>query len=228
MPRRSRAAPAGWIFHVVNRGARRGRLFEGPGDYQAFEKILVLALRKFDVELLAYCLMPNHWHLVIRPRTTGALSRFMHWLTTTHACRWHLARGTEGQGAVYQGRFKAIPVEADRHLLWVCRYVERNALRSLLVTRAEEWPWSSLWQRQTNAHCDWLSPWPATRGDDWVEHVNRPQTEAELEVFRRATQKGTPYGGPEWQQAVLAVSGVDRRRTCGRPRKRTPDPLSKS
>ncbi len=94
------------------------------------------------VAVFAYCLMPNHWHLVASPTAPGALSIFMHRLTTTHARLWHRARGSAGEGAVYQGRFSAIPIQCDRHFLIVCRYVERNALRASLVSRAEDWPWS--------------------------------------------------------------------------------------
>ena len=226
MPRRSSSATAGLIFHVVNRGARKGLLFEHAADYQAFETILVTAVKRFGIALFAYELMSNHWHLVISPNVDGVLSRFMHWLTTTHARRWHMARGSDGQGAVYQGRFKAIPVAAEGHFLWVCRYVERNACRASLVDRAEEWPWSSLWQRENNPNAAWLSPWPVAPPQDWVDFVNRPQTASELEAFRRASRRGEPFGDPRWRAEVLKTMGRPPLRERGRPRKNTPDPIS--
>src|SRR5262245_47637883 len=103
MPRRYRVASAGLVFHVLKRGSRTGPLFECAADYHAFEALLLVALRRFAIALYAYCLMPNHWHLLLRPSNDEALSRFMHWLTTTHAVRWRLARDTAGDGAVYQG-----------------------------------------------------------------------------------------------------------------------------
>jgi putative transposase len=205
------------VFHVLNRGARRGGLFDNHGDYQAFEAILVKALRRFRIALFAYCLMQNHWHLVLSPSTDHGLSRFMHWLTFIHARRWRLARATDGQGAVYQGRFKAIPIGGDAHFIWVCRYVERNALRALLVQRAEDWPWSSLWQRQHNANACWLSPWPVAIPSNWTALVNEPQTETELNAFRRALARNEPFGAREWAAVITEQMGPVRKR--GRPPK---------
>src|SRR5262245_2670479 len=101
MPRRQRASTKGLVFHVLNRSAKRARLFDGAGDYEAFERVLSGALDKGYVALFAYCIMPNHWHFVLSPTSEGGLSRFMHRLTTTHARRWHIHRNLEGQGAVY-------------------------------------------------------------------------------------------------------------------------------
>jgi putative transposase len=230
MPRRPRAATAGVVFHVVNRGARRGVLFEDSRDYTAFEDLLGTAVARGNVALFAYCLMPNHWHLLLSPEADGALSRFMHWLTTTHARRWQTHRGMDGQGAVYQGRFKAIPVASDHHFLWVCRYVERNPLRASLVDRAEEWRWSSL--RYGDGRPEWLSAWPVARPSDWSSQVDTPQTQAELDAFRRAARAGEPFGNDEWKRTMMMKMGKPVR-TRGRPRRRldecplkmTPDPL---
>ena len=87
--------------------------------------------------------MPNHFHLVVEPTVDGQLSVFMQLLLGTHALRWNVFRKRSGQGAVYQGRFKAFPVQDDRHFLTVCRYVERNPVRAGLVSRPESWAWSS-------------------------------------------------------------------------------------
>src|SRR5439155_23281390 len=147
MPRRPRGPATDLVYHVLNRAVRRAPLFQTPADYSAFEHVLLQAMQRVPLRLLAYCAMPSHWHLIVWPTAAGELSRFMHWLTCTHAQRWHSAHGTSGTGAVYQGRYKAIPVESDLHLLRVCRYVERNALRAGRVPRAEDWRWSSLWRR---------------------------------------------------------------------------------
>lgn len=218
MPRRRQASTAGLIFHVINRAAKRVPLFEDALDYDAFIKVLLEAVARHDVALFAYCIMPNHWHFLLSPRSDGALSRFMHWLTTTHARRWQTARELDGYGAVYQGRYKAIPVCSDRYL-WVCRYVERNALRAALVTRAEQWPWSSLCQRIKAENISWLSPWPVTPPDDWMTHVNLPQTDAEVQAFRRAMKMGEPFGEEVWRGAIAARLGIRPRRDRGRPAK---------
>ena len=97
------------------------------------------------MRILAYCLMPNHWHFLLWPEWDDELSEFMHQMTTTHVRRWHKAHHSEGAGHVYQGPFKSFPVEDDDHLYTVCRYVERNPVRAGLVGRAEDWVWSSAW-----------------------------------------------------------------------------------
>ena len=113
MPRRRRIGSVGIIFHVLNRSAKRIPLFESPSDYAAFEQLLFDARERVPLKLYSYCVMPNHWHLIVCPTADGNLSRFMHWLTVTHAQRWHAFRSTSGTGGVYQGRFKAIPIQSD-------------------------------------------------------------------------------------------------------------------
>ena len=94
----------------MNRAAKCTVLFEDARDYKAFEALIQEGLARDDIALFAYCIMPNHWHFVVSANADGALSRFMHRLETTHARRWQDSHGLAGLGAVYQGRFKAIPV----------------------------------------------------------------------------------------------------------------------
>src|SRR4051794_4598333 len=110
MPRKLRAVEAGGDYHVLNRGHGRNKIYRKPADYDAFERVLAEAMVRFPgVALLAYCLMPNHWHLVLRPGNDGELSAFMAWLMVTHVRRYHEAHGTRGGGHLYQGRFKSFP-----------------------------------------------------------------------------------------------------------------------
>src|SRR5215216_2616810 len=109
MPRRRRITTPGVVFHVMNRAAKKSRLFDSSCDYHAFQQIILEALSRFDVSFYSYIVMPTHWHFVLSSDVNGRMSLFMHWLETTHARRWGLAKSVEGQGAVYQGRFKAIP-----------------------------------------------------------------------------------------------------------------------
>src|SRR5437016_3026846 len=136
MPRPLRQDIGGIVYHVLNRRAARQIMFETDADYFAFEKVLAQAVKKFNMRLLAYCIMGNHWHLVLWPRDDRELSRFMQWLTVTHMRRWHAHRKSVGSGPLYQGRFKSFPVQSDDHLVIVIRYVERNPLRAKLVSRA--------------------------------------------------------------------------------------------
>ena len=218
MPRRARGPMPEFVYHVLNRGVRRALLFETPPDYVAFENVMFEAMRRVDMRLLAYSAMPNHWHLVLWPRRPGQLPQCMHWLTCTHAQRWHAARRTSGTGAVYQGRYKAIPVEADFHLLRLCRYVERNALRAGLVVKAEHWRWSSLWRRQNGRHAGVLNQWPIPPPDDWTRIVNQPQTTAEVEALRFAVTRGVPFGTARWREQAARELNLDPQfRPRGRP-----------
>src|SRR5688500_12411279 len=130
MPRTARVAPGGMAFHVLNRGVGRMRLFAKDADYAAFERILEQTLETRPMRVAAYCLMPNHWHLVLWPERTGDLAAFMQKLTITHARRWQEHRHRVGYGHLYQGRYKSFPVEGDEHFYQLVRYVERNALRA--------------------------------------------------------------------------------------------------
>jgi putative transposase len=140
MPRQARAAPGGFVYHALNRAVARLPLLQKDGDYEAFERVLVEAVAKHPIRLLSYALMPNQWHLVLWPAKDGDMTEFLRWLTHTHTHtqRWHAHYHTAGTGHVYQGRFKAFPVQEDHHLYTVLRYVERNALRAGLVERAEQ------------------------------------------------------------------------------------------
>ena len=173
MGRPKRAADGGLVYHVLNRANARMTICEDDEDYAAFEQVLEEAVERTQMRLLAYCVLPNHWHLVIWPRDDGELSRFTGWLTLTHTQRWHAHRHSTGSGHVYQGRFKSFPVQEDEHFYTVCRYVERNALRANLAPGAERWRWGSLhrWKHGTAKEKSLLAAWPLPRWPGWVEHV---------------------------------------------------------
>jgi putative transposase len=221
MPRRPRLAAGDLAYHVLNRRVGRLSLFDKPADYAAFEKILAEAHARTRVRIAAYCLMPNHWHLLLWPRQDGELSEVLRWITVTHTQRWHAHHHTAGTGPVYQGRFKSFPVQTDEHFLTVARYVERNALRTKLVTRAEDWQWSSLWRR-TQADpklTAWLGDWPAARPRDWVARVNRPEMKLELEALRLSVRRGRPFGAEGWVQRLCRRCGLESTlRPPGRPK----------
>src|SRR5580698_934127 len=113
MPRVARHAPKGLIYHVLNRAVARLPLFQKPADYEAFERVIEEAHDKAPSDVLAYCVMPNHWHFVLRPTKDGQLTAFLRRLAHTHTMRWHAHYHTSGTGHLYQGRFKAFPVEDD-------------------------------------------------------------------------------------------------------------------
>lgn len=222
MPRRLRLATGGIVYHVLNRRAGRLPLFEKATDYASFEEVLRAGYDRTGIRILAYCLMPSHWHMVLWPRTDGELSEVLRWITVTHTQRWHAHHDTFGTGPVYQGRFKSFPVQTDAHFLTVTRYVERNPLRANLVNRAEGWHWSSLRQReQRDAKTkSFLSDWPVRRPGNWIWRVNQPETETELEALRRSLQRGRPFGSEKWMLTVAKRLGLESTlRPRGRPKK---------
>ncbi|HXY33921.1 MAG TPA: transposase [Planctomycetaceae bacterium] len=224
MPRRPRIAPGGLVYHCLNRTVARLALFEKDADYAAFERVLEEAAQKHPTRILAYCVMPNHWHLVLWPRHEGELTEFLRWLTHTHTMRWHAHFHTSGSGHLYQGRFKAFPIQADDHFYSLTRYVERNALRANLVARAEEWRWTSLWRRLSGSDelKSLLHPWPLPMPRDWLATVNRPQSESELKAVRQSVNRGTPFGTEQWQARTAKSLGLEwTLRARGRPRKST-------
>ncbi len=235
MGRPLRVEAAGYAYHVLNRGNGRMRIFRGDHDYAAFERILEEAVeREPDMRLIAYCLMPNHWHMVLQPRADGILSSFVGWLTLTHTQRWHASRGSTGGGHVYQGRFKSFLIEMETYLAAACRYVERNPVRAGLVRKAENWRWSSLhrWARGDAEARAILSPWPveserAGRGErgalrpaGWLAKVNRPESAAERDSMEQTIQRGRPLGSESWTSRIIKRFELQSTiRPQGRPRK---------
>jgi putative transposase len=172
MPRRARSTFAASYFHVINRSAGRRALFEQRADYRSFLTILSEGLGRHPVRLIAYSLMPTHWHLVMGPTDTPALSRCLHWVTVTHAVRLQHTRHLVGDGPVYQGRFTSMEIPAVGDLMRVCRYVERNALQARLVRRAQDWPWGSLAERLQPVPGLPLVTTPFLSSRAWVDYVN--------------------------------------------------------
>ena len=211
------------VYHVLNRANARVRIFRHPADYRAFLEALSEAKERVPMRLLAYCVMPNHWHLVLWPYQDGDLSRFVGWLTQTHAQRWHAFRKTVGAGHLYQGRFKSFPVQTDEHLLTAYRYVEANPLRSKLVTRAENWRWGSLWLRtRDSAQARRLldaGPTPLPSLSRWSEWVNEQPHPDDVVYMRACVARGRPFGDDEWTRETAARLGLGSTlRKRGRPR----------
>ena len=155
------------------------KVFHKDEDYGAFLKLINEASERISMRLLAFCLMPNHFHLVLWPRKEGDLSKWMQWLSTSHVRRYH--RHYQTSGHVWQGRFKSFPIQSDEHLHTVLRYVERNPVRakSIPVRKAQKWPWSSVGTPPKDYVKPTLHPGPLARPADWLDWVNEPLTEQE-------------------------------------------------
>jgi putative transposase len=227
---------------VVNRGNGRQTVFHDEDDYASLLELIGKACERTPMRVAGLCLMPNHFHLIVRPSGDGDLSRWMQWLMTSHVRRHHRRYGTSGH--VWQGRFKSFPIQQRRlsradkasgtvklpnPVLQVLRYVERNPVRAGMVTSAERWPWSSVswWAGQTDAP-EWWQAEAIWRPDNWLEWVNRPQTEKELAALRRCIARGRPFGSERWVEKLATDCGLESTlRPRGRPRKWKPKPSKK-
>jgi putative transposase len=219
MPRSARVAPGGLVYHVHNRANGRLRLFRDDSDYLAFDEVLLAAHQRHAIRILGWCVMPTHWHFVVWPRKDGELSRFFAYLGLMHVTRWQVAHDAIGMGHVYQGRFKNFMIQKDQHLQSVLRFVERNPLRAGAVKRAQDWHWSSLHARLQGPQVmrDLLSDWPIARPRNWVDVVNQPQAEAEVEAIQTAARRGRPLGTDAWVGRMVARYGLQSTlRTRGR------------
>jgi len=203
---------------VINRGNAQQDVFHKDEDFDAFVKLIGEASERLPMRVLSYCIMTNHFHLALWPHEDGDLSRWMQWFLTSHVRRYHRHYG--GSGHVWQGRFKAFPIQRNEHLCTVLRYIERNPVRANLVTRAEEWQWSSarLWLPGATSNLVHKSPVP--RGDNWLQRVNQPQTEAEVVALRHSVDRGTPFGSKHWITRTANALGLESTtRPRGRPKK---------
>ena len=191
MPRPPRICPDGVPQHIINRGNLRAPIFREPADYLGFLAALTDALDRTTVRLLAFCLMPNHWHLVLWPMDGTQISAYMQVVMNAHIRDLQRRHGTSGTGHIYQGRYKNSAIITDRHFINVCRYVEANPMCAGLVDRAEHWEWSSLVRSGPVDDLNILSPWPVARPMNWMEAVNRPQSNRAIRAIeKRIRQQG--------------------------------------
>lgn len=203
----------------MNRGNARAQVFHERSAYRVFLDSMENACAAIEMRVLAFCLMPNHFHLVLWPHDDGDLSVWMHRLLNAqvqqHRCRYATT------GHIWQGRFKAFPIKDDHHLLTVLRYVERNPVRANLVSRAEQWPWSSMRLWVDHRRPGYLCEGPVARPREWRSWVNGCETDTELQRLRHSVHRGAPYGDLAWTKSVAERLGLESSlRSRGRPSQR--------
>ena len=204
-------------FHDVVKAQRYGRELADVDEFVNRTR-KTLRAANFTLDALPNVVNSRSAHSV-RPENDGDLSTWMHWLLNAHVRRYH--KHYHGSGHIWQGRFKAFPIQEDEHLLTVLRYVERNPVRCGLVRRAENWRWSSARQwKDPAARPIWLADPPTPRGDDWLDRVNAALTVAELEAVRKSVNRGAPFGSPRWQSSTATRLGLESTlNPRGRPKK---------
>lgn len=221
MPRMNRVAVGEIPYHVLNRSNGRVPIFKTDAEYQHFESLLLEGVELIGMRILSYCIMPNHWHLVLYPMKDGDMSEFMRWVTTTHVRQRRTQTKSVGDGHLYQGTYKSFPIETDHHLLTVIRYVEQNPLRAKLVQRAELWQYSSLYRRLRDNQEDkkLLAPLPTELPLNYMESVNTILNNDVLKKLRHSVAKGSPYGSDAWTDEMVKRYDLgSTQRGPGRPK----------
>lgn len=204
MPRRARLVVPNTPHHLLQRGHRRDPVFLGESDYVHYLDDLWTLTRELDCQVYAYCLMPNHVHLLVNPGpNTANLGRLMKSLAGRHAC--YMNRTDERDGALWEGRFRSSPV-AEEYVLACCRYIELNPVRTYLARNPESYRWSSYPARfRSDGHH--LSTGPAflALGQDaaeqlkrYADYVQSPTSLEELSLIRTAIYTNRPLGDDQF------------------------------
>ena len=220
MGRVARVDVGDYVYHVINRAVGRLQIFDTPDDYELFLYLLREAKEMIGMRILAYVLMPNHWHLLLYPENDGDMGLFMHWLTNAHTRRVHAQTKTIGTGPLYQGRYKSFITKTDTHLLTVLKYIERNPVRAKLAKKVESWQWGSAWLREhgTPKQNLLLSAPPVALPKDYRAWVNAPDVAKDLDLLRASVNRGAPYGNSRWiEQMVDTHKLMSTTRKPGRP-----------
>jgi putative transposase len=193
MARIARAVAPGFPHHVTQRGNRRQQTFFNDEDYRSYLELMSEWCAKHHVEIWAYCLMPNHIHLIAVPETKDGLNSAIGEAHRRYTRRVNFREGWRGH--LWQGRFSSFVME-ERHLHACTRYVELNPVRAGLVKKPEKWPWSSAGPHMKGRDNVLVKADPLRRiiGGNWKKFLAVDSQEAEMELFRKHERTGRPLG----------------------------------
>lgn len=220
MPRIPRIFLPGLAHHVTQRGNRRLPTFFGDDDYLGYRSLMAQSCEEARVKVLAYCLMPNHVHLVLVPSSEDGLRAAVAETHRHYAAAINRRHGWRGH--LWQERFHSCPLHED-HLLFAVRYVELNPVRARLVDTAQDWRWSSAaahLKRQADELLDAELPEPLAAVGPWADFLNLGVSAEVAEHLRRHHQTGRPLGDDAFVVDLeKRTSRPLRRRRAGRPKK---------
>jgi len=190
MPRTARKLVDGAYYHIINRGNNKNTIFRTRLDYRVFIGLLSEAKRRYPLTVFGYCLMPNHFHLIVYARDGGHVRAFIHWTMTCFAHYYHATYNTSGH--IWQGRFKNLLIEREEHLIVALRYIENNPVRAGMVRSSWDWEWSSIRQQCQRDYSGLIDPPPFAVPADWLNLVNMPLTPKEFEAIKRRNKRDSP------------------------------------
>ena len=219
MPRHARISPDGFVQHVINRGDHRETIFHKAADFAAFLALMAEATARVPMRILAYCIMRNHFHLLLWPHRGTDLSAYMQLLMNLHIQRYLKHYPPASPGHIYQGRYRNVLVEDGSDVLKVARYIEANPVAAGIVRRAEDYKWSSISPLARRRGRPALEPTLVERTGEWRKFVNEPLAAESVQQIEDGIRKGIPIGSAAWRAQVVAEHGLQHvMRSRGRPR----------
>ncbi|MCH7538439.1 MAG: transposase [Proteobacteria bacterium] len=219
MPRVARIVVPGYPHHVTQRGNRRQRTFFNTTDYLFYLSLLIELKDRAGVDVWAYCLMPNHVHLVAVPQEKLSLAKLFGVAHHRYALRVNSAQGW--QGHLWQERYHSSVLD-ESHLIAAVRYIERNPVRAGLCAQPEDWRWSSVHAHLTTVRDDLVNTAPmCQRISDWREYLSENDDPGVLDSLRVHTRTGRPAGDEQFVDKLEVLTGQRLRR-----RRPGPDPWS--
>ena len=218
MPRIARGLADNQIYHIINRGNRRETVFHDNYDYDKFLDLLSIAKETYNINIYAYCLMPNHFHLVVFTPLAESLSKAMHWISSSYV-RYYNKR-YQISGHLWQGRYKSFIVQEDNYLLKLLKYVEANPLRAKIVKDAIKYKYSSAYNRINNIK-DIIDTLPIDLPNDWYIYINEKENKVDIDSIRNCINRQAPLGDLPWQEKVAKAHGLESTlKPRGRPWKK--------
>jgi len=222
MPRQARVVFPNIPHHIIQRGNRREDVFFSDNDRKQYLEWLKEYCKEHKVEILAYCLMTNHIHLIAVPTTEDGLQKVLKPLHMRYAQKINRERGWKGH--FWQGRYFSSPLDGE-YLLFATRYIERNPIRVKKVRKAENYKWSSARGHCGTAQDDiltkkmkWLNKYEGI--DNWRQWLSIKEEKEKTDLIRRNTEKGIPTGSGRFIRRLEKLADrVLEYRPIGRPRK---------
>jgi REP element-mobilizing transposase RayT len=168
MPYRGDVFAQNHYYHVYNRGAGKGLIFFNSGNYEYCLRLVKRYYRPYGVTVIAYCLMPNHYHFLVRQETDQVLSKFINVLFNAYVQAVNRQQGRKG--TLFEGRFRHVWVDREEYLIHLCRYIHMNPVKAKLVSRIEKWPYSN--------YLEWIGQRAGTLKDETFIRERFPTHEA--------------------------------------------------
>jgi len=218
MPRVARALADEQVYHIINRGNRRSNVFNDRYDFLKMLELFKIASDKYEIDIYSYCLMNNHYHLVLYAKHGALLSACMQWLGTSYVRYYN--KKYKVSGHLWQGRYKSFIVQKEEYLLTLMKYVETNPLRAKIEKDAFLYPYSSTKARVEKDENSFISNLPIELPTDWLGFVNDKQLKSDVDMIHNSIERQAPLGNEVWQQKVSMLYGLESSlKPRGRPKK---------